>query len=177
MDSWLFGLIHGLAGHSPTIDRLMVGTATDLFKAIGIMTLIAGMANRQVGRPLVLRAAFSALLALGVAYLIQNLFPVPRPFVAHPDLVTPLVAFRTDPSFPSAFVAMAAGAAGTFLWARGRFSYWLLAVAVLLGFAEVYVGVNYSFDVFAALVIGLGIAYGVHRTNTPLDDWFQRRMI
>ena len=177
MDSWLFALIHGLSGHSPTLDRLMVGTATDLFKSIGIMTLIAGMANRQVGRPLVLRAAFSALLALGAAYLIQNLYPVPRPFVAHPDTVTPLMAFRADPSFPSAYVAMAAESTGTLLWAHGRFAYWLLAVAMLLGFAEVYVGVSYPFDVFAGLAIGLAIAYGVHRTHTSLDDWSQRRMI
>ncbi len=177
MNGWLFALVHGLAGRSPTLDRLMVNVAVDLFPAVGIMTLIAGMANRQLRRPLVLRAAFAALLALGAAYLIQDLFPQPRPFVAHPEAVRALVVYRTDPSFPSAYVGMTAGAAGTFLWAHARFAYWLLVVAVLLGFAEVFVGVNYPFDVFAGLLIGLGIAYGVHRTRTPLDDWFQRRMI
>ena len=102
-------------------------------------------------------AGFSALLALGIAQLIADLWARPRPYVAHPD-VHLFIAPSHDPSFPSDH-ATAAFAIAVALWLRHRKAGWLaLGLAAILSIARVAVGTHYPGDVIAGALIGTAAA-------------------
>jgi undecaprenyl-diphosphatase len=108
------------------------------------------------------RAAVTGTAAAGLALLIAQ--PIasaidrPRPFVAHPGSAHLLIARSVDPSFPSDH-ATAAFAVAVAIWAYDRaVGALFLALAVILGFARVYVGTHYPGDVIGGAVLGALVA-------------------
>lgn len=116
-------------------------------------------------------AGFSALLALGVAHLVADLWARPRPYVAHPD-VHLFIAPSQDPSFPSDH-ATAAFAIAVALLLRHRKAGWLaLGLASVLSIARMAVGTHYPGDVAAGALIGTAAAFLFWHPSvrTPLHD-------
>jgi undecaprenyl-diphosphatase len=105
----------------------------------------------------VVAAGFSALLALGIAHLIADLWARPRPYVTHPD-VHLFIAPSHDPSFPSDH-ATAAFAIAVALFLRHRKAGWLaIGMAIVLSIGRVAVGTHYPSDVAAGALIGTAAA-------------------
>jgi undecaprenyl-diphosphatase len=122
-----------------------------------ILFLVRGKWGSVNARHGVVAAGFSALLALGVAHLIGDLWPRPRPYVAHPA-VHLFIAPSHDPSFPSDH-ATAAFAIAVALLLRHRKAGWLaLGLATILSIARVAVGTHYPGDVAAGALIGTAAA-------------------
>jgi len=93
-----------------------------------------------------------------LANLLKTVFDRPRPFdvVAHPE---PLITGTLASSFPSGHAATsAAGAVILSVLVGRRIWPWLLALAVLIGFSRVYVGVHYPGDVLAGAAIGAAVS-------------------
>lgn len=130
------------------------------------------------GRHGVAAAGFSALLALGVAHIIADLWARPRPYVAHPD-VHLFIARSADPSFPSDH-ATAAFAIAVALFLRHRKAGWIaVAMATVLAVARVAVGTHYPGDVAAGALIGATAALvfwhpSVRGPLHRLADWAGR---
>jgi undecaprenyl-diphosphatase len=108
------------------------------------------------------RAAVAATAAAGLALLIAQ--PIAdavdraRPFVAHPSEAHLLIARSTDPSFPSDH-ATGAFAIAAAVWMYDRTAGTLfLVLAVVLGFARVYVGTHYPGDVVGGAILGCLVA-------------------
>jgi undecaprenyl-diphosphatase len=111
-----------------------------------------------------LHVLLSAMLALGIAQLVGFAFPSPRPFALH--LGHQYLPHVNDPGLPSDHAtllwSLAFGALGT---ARAS---WLvfpfLAVGLVVGWARVYLGVHFPFDIAAALPVaamGAGLAWAM----------------
>jgi undecaprenyl-diphosphatase len=109
------------------------------------------------GRHGVAAAGFSALLALGIAQLVADLWARPRPYLTHPD-VHLFIPPSPDPSFPSDH-ATAGFAIAVALFLRHRKAGWLaLGLATAVSVARVAVGTHYPADVAAGAAIGAAAA-------------------
>jgi undecaprenyl-diphosphatase len=124
---------------------------------LAVLFVVTGKWRSVNGRHGVVAAGFSALLALGFAHLIADLWARPRPYLAHPD-VHLFISRSADPSFPSDH-ATAAFAIAVALFLRHRKAGWIaLALAAVLSLARVAVGTHYPADVAAGAAIGAAAA-------------------
>jgi undecaprenyl-diphosphatase len=124
---------------------------------LAVLFVLTGKWRSVDGRHGVVAAGFSALLALGIAHMVAELWARPRPYVAHPDAIL-FIAPSSDSSFPSDH-ATAAFAIAVALLLRHRKAGWLaIALATLVSLARVVVGTHYPSDVAAGALIGAAAA-------------------
>lgn len=118
----------------------------------------------------------SALAAAGVGLLvnqiISHIWTRTRPCITHHTHTW--VACKTDASFPSDHASAAFAIAWTVFFFDRLVGSIFLAVAVLIGFGRIIVGVHYPSDVGAGFLVGLGSAVLVFRLATPLIDRLAR---
>jgi undecaprenyl-diphosphatase len=162
IDYTLFKALNDLAAqHDGLIEdplRFFALNAQYVFVGLlALLFLVTGKWRSPAGRHGVIAAGFAALLALGAAQLIVDIWARPRPYVAHPDAHL-FIAPSHDPSFPSDH-ATAAFAIAVALLLRHRKAGWIaLALAAVLSIARVAVGTHYPGDVAAGAVIGTAAA-------------------
>jgi undecaprenyl-diphosphatase len=157
IDFTIFKALNGLAvGHDGLEDplRFFAINAQYFFIAVlGALFLARGKWRSVNGRHAVVAAAFSALLALGMAHLLADLWARPRPYLTHPDAHL-FIPRSHDTSFPSDH-ATAGFAIAVALLLRHRKAGWLaVAMAVVMSLARVVVGTHYPGDVLAGAVVG-----------------------
>jgi len=183
-DETLFSWINGIAGKVPILDWLMRLFGDDYF-VVTIMSFLLlflwfgyrSAPQRRTNQ----KAVLCAVVAVGLTGLLVHFLTTYgpdrlRPYDAYPDLVNLLAYARTDPSFPSESAAVVfAFATGVWLMRRGKLAAIMFVMAVLLGFARVYVGVHYPLDVLAGVVIGILssiAAFGILYIIEPLPTKF-----
>jgi undecaprenyl-diphosphatase len=120
---------------------------------LAVLFLVTGKWRSVNGRRGVVAAGFAALLALGMAHIIADIWARPRPYVSHPG--THLFIPRSaDTSFPSDH-ATAAFAIAVALLLRHRKAGWIaIGMAIVLCVARVAVGTHYPADVLAGAAVG-----------------------
>jgi len=124
---------------------------------LAILFLATGKWRSRNGRVAVVAAGFSALLALGMAHLLADIWARPRPYVTHPDAHL-FIPPSHDTSFPSDH-ATAAFAIAVAILLRHRKAGWIaLGLATLLSIARVAVGTHYPADVLAGAAVGTAAA-------------------
>jgi undecaprenyl-diphosphatase len=163
-------LLHLLAN----LDRALIGAVSELrwepltallvlasaaFVKGPLIVCCGAVADVRSRRLLPLAAAAAgtaALLGAAASTVLKLVFERLRPPLADPT-VTSLVATPDGYSFPSghATTAFAAAAAVGVLHPRLRWP--LLALAAVVGFSRVYLGVHWGLDVLAGAVLGIGI--------------------
>lgn len=177
LDWHLFQAINGLAGHSGLLDAIVKGCAAGLEYVLLVLVATLWLTPAEgdgvtfARQRLVIYALLAALLALGVNQVIGAAWYRPRPFVHHS--VTQLVAHAADGSFPSDHAAGGFALAVTPLlvldrWAR-RLGWVMLALACVLAFSRVYIGVHYPGDVLGGGAIGAAAAFVLHSLRAWLD--------
>jgi undecaprenyl-diphosphatase len=128
------------------------------------------------GRHGVVAAGFSALVALGVAQVIADLWDRARPYEAHPGDAHLFLTRSPDPSFPSDH-ATAAYAIAVAIALRHRWAGALaLGLATAVSVARVGLGTHYPTDVLGGALIGAAAALvfwipPVRRPLAALADW------
>jgi undecaprenyl-diphosphatase len=80
-----------------------------------------------------------------------------RPFLADPEQ-DPLVGTPLDLSFPSGHAATSFAGATLLAWYAPRLAVPLYALAALVAWSRVYVGVHYPFDIVAGALLGIAVA-------------------
>lgn len=123
-DNWrLFRDVNGLAGHSSTLDQIMIFSANDLIYLLPLLAALlwllvarwspyqrwmrarfgAVMASsaRAIAQRSTLSAALATGLAIVLAYVTGRVIFEPRPFISSPATVHKLIAHAADDSFPS----------------------------------------------------------------------------
>ncbi len=185
-DKTIFFWINDLAGRVPIIDRFMRLMGTDYFIPVCMALVVfalwfAGRDPERIERNQ--RAVWCALIGAGLACAIVAICNAfhdrPRPFEMYPGEVELLFYRPTDPSFPSNIAATTfAFASG--IWLGNRRVGWLLLLpAFLAGFARVFIGVHYPFDILGGTLIGLMATLGallVLRITEPFPTWVLKVM-
>jgi undecaprenyl-diphosphatase len=147
--------INGWAGNSVLDNAMKFAASVLVFGSFAVLAVLCGreLMARQFDRVVKIGAALA--LAVVLSRIAAALLSEQRPFTTHPDL-HPLVTHDPGQSFPSdhALAAFAiAFAVGAFL--SVRWGALLLAVALLIGFARVYIGVHYPGDIVGSALIAL----------------------
>ena len=111
------------------------------------------------------RAAVCSAIALLGSLILNNMILKPlvgrvRPYEVIEGLK--LIGKRaTDPSFPSGHTAASiASAVALCRFLKKRYSIPLLALALLIGFSRLYIGIHYPTDVLAGLLDGIALGIG-----------------
>jgi undecaprenyl-diphosphatase len=131
---------------------------------VGILWLIlAAGAALLWRRPEILALVFVAyLVAETSSQLLRHLIGRDRPPAANPD-PEPLVHAPGDPAFPSGHAATSFACAAVLAWLTPLNPVPLFAVATLVAFSRVYVGVHYPLDAVGGAVLGLAVATALRR--------------
>jgi undecaprenyl-diphosphatase len=106
------------------------------------------------GRHGVIAAGFSALLALGIAQLLADLWARPRPYLAHAADAHLFIAPSPDTSFPSDHATSAFAIAVALLLRHRKAGVLALVLATVVSVSRVVVGTHYPSDILAGASIG-----------------------
>jgi undecaprenyl-diphosphatase len=123
-----------------------------------IWLLIAALAALYWKRPAIfLYVALADLVAGMSGALLRQAIGRERPPLRFPE-PHPLVHVPGNPSFPSGHAATSFACAATLAWLTPLSPIALYALATLIAFSRVYVGVHYPLDVIGGAALGLGVA-------------------
>lgn len=82
-----------------------------------------------------------------------------RPYVAHPQEITPIGGKFSDSSFPSSHVASTTAILAVLSIFYPGFAVYALLIILIVGFARLHNGMHYPTDILAGII--LGIIYAV----------------
>lgn len=107
----------------------------------------------KIRKEQVIHALTAGVIALAIAFLIKYLFPTLRPFAVN-GASTDVLITPTDPSFPSAHMALAFSLAVTIFMHDRKAGVFYLIGAAAIGFARVLANVHYPVDIVGGALIG-----------------------
>jgi len=183
MDFEAYKALNGFAADHDALEdplRFFALQGQVFFVALLAAVFLARGKWRSVnGRHGVVAAGFSALLALGAAQIIAQMWERPRPYIAHPADAHLFITASHDPSFPSDHATAAFAIAVALLLRHRRAGIAALVMAVTLCVARVAVGTHYPGDVLAGALLGSAAALAlwhpvVRRPLHDLGDWVGR---
>jgi len=119
-----------------------------------IPVLLAGMWlwGKRESRNVAMRAFLTAMLGLGLNQIVGMLWPHPRPFAI--GLGQAWAQHVADSSFPSDHMTLFTAIGLSLVLGRARLLGWLtLAMGVTVGWARVFLGLHFPFDMLGAISI------------------------
>jgi undecaprenyl-diphosphatase len=156
MNDYLLLLINGFAGKSHLLDIVMIFFAKYLVYLV-FMTAVGCLAYWAYRRQWRTAGYFLATLVVSFVLLkLASLLNVDhRPFMDH--TLTQLVTHAPGKSFPSdhTTVTTAIAAGLLFVTPFKKLGLAVLAAAVVIGFARIFVGIHYPADIVGGLATGL----------------------
>jgi len=158
LDTALFFLINrGL--QNSFFDRLMPFVTSHTFLDFLPFVLLLFVKEKKKALPVLLTGLFATAVSDAANHMLKETFMRPRPCTAL-DSVHLLVGCGKSFSMPSNHAANVFAFAMTiWLLQRSRASLWFIAMAALISFSRISVGVHYPSDVLVGAVVGTGIAY------------------
>jgi undecaprenyl-diphosphatase len=156
VDVKLFLALNAGAGLSGWKLAAAEGLASDTGYALPLILALLWARGAVELRPRIAQAILAMALAWSVAAIASLAWFVPRPFIANHGVA--YVCRTTDSSFPDHHVAVVGALALALLAAprNGWLGLVMLAVALLVGWARVFLGAEYPFDVLGGFAIALG---------------------
>jgi len=167
IDLQIFFWINSVAGKVSVIDFVAIFCAKYLYILMGIVVLSYIFVGRDYlskrkNQLMVVSGLASVITGrLVIVEIIKRVVDRPRPFVD--NVVTQLVQYEPNFSFPSGHAAFAFALAGAVIIYNKKVGLWLILVALLISLSRVYVGVHYPFDILVGGLIGLasGLITGI----------------
>ncbi len=151
-----------LNGHwfNPILDRLLpfVTDAGNFVLPFAVAAVIIVLLGRVRGLRFLVLAVVSVVVADAIGtHIFKYKFGRARPCIALAD-VRLLVGCTNHPSFPSNHAVNASVLATLATLYMPRLSLPAVALAFLVGYSRVYVGVHYPLDVLAGSLLGIAVA-------------------
>jgi undecaprenyl-diphosphatase len=162
-DTSVFLWINGLAGHVRVIDEFFKDVSNDYFALITACLILVWMwfgTRDGVQRERNQKTVFFAMISIGIVSafmgIINHYYFRVRPFDMLPAGSVHLLYYKpVDSSFPSNIAAVLFAIVTPVFIRNRKYGYWLLALAVLVSFGRVYIGVHYPLDVLGGAALGI----------------------
>ena len=156
MSTDLFLIINSWVGKSSFLDSLMIFSADKLIYVLFMAAAfcVAYLVYKRQWRSISL-ISIALITSFMIRFVLSKLFISDRPFVDH--TITQLLPHAANQSFPSdhATAAFAVALAILVLTCFKKTGWILLIMASIVGFARVFTGVHYPFDVIGGLATAL----------------------
>lgn len=159
VDRRLYLLLHSRL-RAPWLDPIMIWSTKAGTKGMVWLGIAAGLLidSSSHGRWFALLSVAALLLAEGMINLIlKPLIHRQRPY-AHHGLARLLVSAPGPHSWPSAHAGSSAAAATVLAVGFPHWAPVFIALALLVAYSRVYVGVHYPLDVLAGVIVGFAAA-------------------
>ncbi|AYO54964.1 phosphatase PAP2 family protein [Acinetobacter wuhouensis] len=150
----LFQLLNAPDQASPLMVHYAIFIANDLiYLLILIFAILWLRGNNQIKKQ-ILKAFIFTCLTLTISQLISHFFYSPRPFVM--EVGQTLIQHKPTGSFPSNHMTIFSSIAFAYYFSAYRqVGKLLIAVAWLVAWSRVYVGVHFPIDMFGAFFLAL----------------------
>ena len=162
--------------HTPFLDYAKYGLVV-----FGLLLAAGLVVSRHRDSRLLAAAGWAGvatMLAVALNQPAGHLFGESRPYVAHPAMLR-LADVTSDFSFPSDHATMAGAVAAGLLLVDRRLGLLALAAGLLMGFARVYVGAHYPWDILAGFTLGASVVLlgwlVLQRPLVALTGWLRRQ--
>jgi undecaprenyl-diphosphatase len=175
MDIQLTQLINSLAGQTPALDQVMVSVTTFGVPFMVLLVVLQwwGQRPRDAKRHACVAAGLSFLLGLALAQIMLLFIHRLRPYDAGVSHL--IVPATVDWSFPSDHAIASLSIVFAFaLQGLRRWTLIFLALAIVVCFSRVYVGMHYTSDILGGATVAMIAAFLVkqcYRPDTKLDRW------
>jgi undecaprenyl-diphosphatase len=157
LNTHLFLFINGLTGNR-ILDLTLMTIAEAAPYLSGLVLVIVYLRGK---RSAALSAFYAALLGIAINLMITLFYYHPRPYML--NLGHPLLAHRPDTSFPSDHVTLTLTIALSLLFAGERITGAVfLLYGFATGFARVYCGIHFPFDVAGSIVVSAAASWVIH---------------
>lgn len=164
--------IYGLSRQNPVLDNLMIFGADYVILIIFTLALLLTFRKNDKYK----KALMLSVLSIGIIFvifkLISQVWFEPRPYQNLP--IKPLIAYVQEPSFPSRHTTILVILALSYSFYRSRFAILIISAAIWTGFARVFVGVHYPFDILGGLAFGtLAVALSWRINKKLVNKYFK----
>jgi undecaprenyl-diphosphatase len=180
IDQSFFTFLNGIA-YCPVLDAIMPAVTRQenwypLLGGLWIALLIwGGRRGRMAGIMLIITIALADQLSSAA---LKPLVRRVRPCNALPlDEIRLLVRRSGAFSFPSSHASNSFGMATVLAWRWPRLAMLFFAVAILVAYSRVYVGVHYPMDVLAGAALGVMCGRAAIWIVVAARRWWERRNV
>lgn len=171
LDTQLFLMISSLGGN-PFLDQSMLLIAEAALVVVPLITLYVFKKDRRKG----ILTGFSVPAGVLFTYFMGLFYSHQQPFTVYSTVATDVA----NNAFPSQHTALAFSAFWSLLWLKQRKEAALVGLTGLAaGFARVYVGYHYPFDILGGIVAGLaglGFIYLFEKLDQGILDFVVERL-
>ncbi|MGE4316208.1 phosphatase PAP2 family protein [Acinetobacter sp.] len=168
----LFSILNVPEQASPLMMHFATFVAHDLVYLLITCFALFWFYGHQNSKALILKAFIFCCVALSISEVASYLFNTPRPFVMHVGQT--LIAHEATGSFPSNHMTIFSSIAFAYYFsARRDIGRFLLAVAWLVAWSRIYVGVHFPVDMAGAFIL----SWAVNFTGLKLWNHYQTKLM
>lgn len=171
MNISLFRFINSFAESNVSLDKAMIFAALYLIYTVPLFLLALWIMGNDKKKKEALLVFLSVLASLTLAWLITKFYYHPRPFVV--GLGKELIKHAADSSFPSDHATFIFAVAFALLLIK---EYWesliFFALFLAVGFARVYCGIHFPYDILGAIPISMLGAFASFMLRNTLFSLF-----
>ncbi len=171
---YLFKLINNLAGRNAFLDKTMIFTAKYLIYIVPLYLLYLWFFIKgDKGKKASLYIFSAVIVSLLIGWIITLFYYHPRPFMM--GLGKELFSHSKETSFPSDHATVMFATSFALLFLKDiKNGVIFLILATLVGFARVFCGVHFPFDILGALVVALCGTVLIFLFKKQLDFLFSK---